>query len=384
LNNFVFASEVKYIFLLLLFFYQSAKLEQISDYAKYLFLILPQSKYLAITSLFLSAFYNLNTSFSFLNAIAKRFTMVLTLRLLLLAFLAPVLLFAQTTAPKYSNEFMNIGAGAAALGMSNTAVSMVDDVTAGYWNPAGLNRLKSKYEGALMHSEYFAGIAKYDYGAIALRLDTSSSLAVSLVRFGVDNIPDTRFLYDANGTINYGNVRSFAVADYGTLISYARKNVLLRNLNLGANFKIIRRQVGQFASAWGFGLDFGAQYQYKKWRFGFVARDVTGTYNAWSFNTDELKDVFLLTGNRIPENSVEVTLPKWLLGASRYVSFYDKIGLNMGIDADFTFDGKRNTLIQSKAVSIDPKIGLEANYVKVVYLRAGMGNVQKIKDFNQE
>ncbi|HAR19234.1 MAG TPA: hypothetical protein DCR46_01115 [Cytophagales bacterium] len=310
--------------------------------------------------------------------------MILTHRFLILAFFAPVLLFAQSTAPKYSNEFMNIGAGAAALGMSNTAVSMVDDVTAGYWNPAGLNRLKSKYEGALMHSEYFAGIAKYDYGAIALRLDTSSVLAVSLVRFGIDNIPDTRFLYDANGTINYGNVRSFAVADYGTLISYARKNVLLRNLNLGANFKIIRRQVGQFASAWGFGLDAGAQYQYKKWRFGLVARDVTGTYNAWSFNTNELQDVFLLTGNRIPENSVEVTLPKWVLGASRYVSFYDKIGLNMGIDADFTFDGKRNTIIQSDVLSIDPKIGMEVNYVKVVYLRAGMGNVQKIKDFNQE
>jgi hypothetical protein len=302
----------------------------------------------------------------------------------LFALLVSTLSFAQTTAPKYSNEFMSIGAGAAALGMANTSVSFVDDVTAGYWNPAGLTKLRSKYEGALMHSEYFAGIAKYDYGAIAFKLDTSSTLAVSLVRFGVDNIPDTRFLYDANGTINYNNVRSFAVADYGGLISYARKNVLLKNLNLGANFKIIRRQVGPFASAWGFGLDAGAQYQFRKWRFGVMARDVTGTYNSWSFNTDELKDVFVRTDNRIPENSVEVTLPKWILGVSRYVNIYNKFGVNVGVDADFTFDGKRNTVIQSKTMSIDPKMGVEFNYVKVVFIRAGVGNIQKVKDFKQD
>ena len=295
----------------------------------------------------------------------------------------PIFTFGQTTSPKYSNEFMNIGAGAAALGMSNTAVSFVDDVTAGYWNPSGLTKLKSKYEGSIMHSEQFAGIAKNDYGALAIKLDTASSLAVSLIRFGVDNIPDTRYLYDANGTINYNNIRSFSVADYGGLISYARKDVLLKNLSLGANFKIIRRQVGQFANAWGFGVDAGAQYQYKKWRFGIMARDVTGTYNSWSFNTEELKPTFELTGNRIPENSVEVTLPKWILGASHYFSLYNKFGANVGVDADLTFDGKRNTVIKSDVVSVDPKLGLELNYVKVIFLRAGVGNIQKIKDFNQ-
>ena len=300
------------------------------------------------------------------------------------AIVAPCFTFGQTTSPKYSNEFMSIGAGAAALGMANTSVSFVDDVTAGYWNPAGLTKLKTKYEGSLMHSEYFAGIAKYDYGAIALKLDTASTLAVSIIRFGVDNIPDTRFLYDANGTINYNNIRSFSVADYGGLISYARKIVLMKNLNLGANFKIIRRQVGQFANAWGFGIDAGAQYTYQNWRFGVMARDVTGTYNSWSFNTDELKPTFELTGNRIPENSVEVTLPKWILGASRYFSFYNKFGATVGMDADLTFDGKRNTVIKSDVVSVDPKMGLELNYVKVIFIRAGVGNIQKITNFNNE
>ena len=68
--------------------------------------------------------------------------------------------YGQTTAPKYSNEFLNIGVGARALGMSNVQTASVNDVTSAYWNPAGLLNMKSKYEVALMHSEYFAGIAR--------------------------------------------------------------------------------------------------------------------------------------------------------------------------------------------------------------------------------
>lgn len=278
---------------------------------------------------------------------------------------------------------MNIGAGAAALGMANVQVSFVEDATAGYWNPAGLAKVRSKYELALMHSEYFAGIAKYDYGALSIKLDTSSTLAVSIIRFGVDNIPDTRFLYDANGSINYNNIRSFSIADYGGLLSYAKRNVLVKNLNVGASFKIINRRVGQFAGAWGFGLDLGAQYTHKKWRFGMMVRDITGTYNAWSFNTAELKDVFEATNNKVPSNSVEVTLPKCILGVSRYFTIMNKFGVNAGIDADFTFDGRRNTLISSSFTSIDPKAGVEINYVKTVFLRAGVGTFQKEKDFSQ-
>ncbi|HMK06844.1 MAG TPA: hypothetical protein VK476_04890, partial [Flavobacterium sp.] len=38
---------------------------------------------------------------------------------------------------KYSNEFMNIGVDAAALGMANAVTSSSADVNSGYWNPAG-------------------------------------------------------------------------------------------------------------------------------------------------------------------------------------------------------------------------------------------------------
>ncbi|MDQ3395090.1 MAG: PorV/PorQ family protein [Bacteroidota bacterium] len=288
----------------------------------------------------------------------------------------------QAIAPKYSNEFLSIGVGARALGMSNTQISQVGDVTAGYWNPAGLMGIEDKYQFSLMHAEYFAGIAKYDYAGFATPVDSMSRLGISVIRFAVDDIPDTRFLYDANGAINYTNIRFFSAADYAFLISYARKIPGIENLNLGANVKVVHRSVGNFANAWGFGLDVGAQYSFKGWNAGLMLRDVTGTFNAWSQNSELLFDVYSQTGNEIPQNSIEVTLPKAILGISRNFRIKEKFGLLAAVDLDMSFDGKRNVLLKSALVSGDPHLGLELDYQKIVYLRFGIGNIQQVKNFD--
>jgi hypothetical protein len=196
----------------------------------------------------------------------------------------------------------------------------------------------------------------------------------------VDDIPNTTALIDANGFVDYDKITTFSAVDYGFLVSYA-KQLKIPGLRLGANAKIIRRKVGDFAGAWGFGLDAGAQYDYKKWKLAAMARDITTTFNAWSFNlTDEMEQVFVATGNEIPSNSVEITLPKLLLGASRKFDFTDKISLLAELDLDNTFDGKRNVLIKSKAISMDPHLGLEASYMNLIFLRAGIGNYQTYTD----
>lgn len=286
--------------------------------------------------------------------------------------------FAQTR--KYSNEFLNIGVGARALGMSNSYVSSANDVTAGYWNPAGLAAMGNQHQVALMHSEYFAGIAKYDYGAFATRLDSSSVIAASIVRFGVDDIPNTTELIDANGNVNYDRITKFSAVDFAFIVSYA-KSLKIPGLRLGANAKIIRRRVGDFAGAWGFGLDAGVQYDVKKWKFAAMARDVTSTFNAWSYTlSDQTKQVFQTTGNEIPKNSVEITLPKLLLGVARKFDFSPRLSLLTEMDLDATFDGKRNVLIKSKAMSIDPHVGLELSYMNILFLRGGLGNYQSYTD----
>lgn len=296
-------------------------------------------------------------------------------------FLSATTTFAQTSAPKFSNEFLAIGVGARALGMSNAQVSSVNDVTSGYWNPAGLMGLTTDMQVDLMHAEYFAGIAKYDYGAFAAKIDSVSAFGFSIVRFGVDDIPNTTQLIDADGNVDFDRIFSFSVADYAFLFSYARKSKKIERLTYGANVKIIYRQVGDLASAWGFGLDAGVQYRTNNnWGFGLMARDITSTFNAWSFSLDQNTiDVFQATGNEIPDNSVEVTLPKAILGISKYFRLTkdNKFGLLSEVNFDLSTDGKRNVLITGDPVSIDPHAGIEANYNQLIFLRFGVGNFQK-------
>ncbi len=288
-------------------------------------------------------------------------------------------LVAQT--PKYSNEFLAIGVGARGLGLSGAMSAMVNDATAGYWNPAGLTKVKGNLQIALMHSEYFAGIAKYDYGSFAAPIDATKTIGVSIIRFAVDDIIDSTDLIDKDGNIDYDRLKSFSSADYAFLFSYAQKTKIT-GLSLGANAKVVHRKVGDFAKAWGFGLDAGAQYEKGKWTFAAVGKDITSTFNAWTYNTENLEPVFNQTGNAIPENGLEVTLPRLILGTAFKTNIIKKITVNPALDLDITFDGKRNVPVKTDVMSIDPKIGVEFGYDDFIFLRAGLGNIQTIKNID--
>ena len=233
-----------------------------------------------------------------------------------------------------------------------------------------------------MHSEYFAGIASYDFLGFAMPIDTVSHLSISLIRFGVDNIPDTRFLYDANGSLNYDNIQFFSAADYAFLFSYARRLPIIGGLDIGANFKVVHRSVGKFANAWGFGLDVGVQKRLKSWSFGIMFRDITGTFNAWSHNTELVEDIYTQTGNIIPTSSIELTLPRIIFGVSKQFQFGDKVGVLASTDFELTFDGKRNVALKTDVASISPMIGIEMDYAKIAFLRLGAGRFQEVKQFN--
>lgn len=177
----------------------------------------------------------------------------------LVLFLIISQLITAQSVRKYSNEFLNIGVDAAAFGMSKAVVAISNDVNSGYWNPAGLVNVQS-YEGAMMHAEYFEGIAKYDYAAFAMPIDAKSAVGISIIRFGVDDILNTTELIDNEGNIDYNRISLFSAADYALNLSYAR-SLNVEGLDVGLNTKIIRRIIGDFATSWGFGLDAGVQYQ---------------------------------------------------------------------------------------------------------------------------
>jgi hypothetical protein len=285
-------------------------------------------------------------------------------------------------AATYSNEYLNIGVDAASMARGNSIVAGIDGVCAGYWNPSGLVNMNTAFEASLMHSNYFSGLAQYDYLGVSYKSNDSLALGFSVIRFGVDNIPNTLNLIDENGNVDYDRITYFSVADYALLFSIARKSKI-KGLSFGGNVKLIYRRQGEFANAYGFGFDFGSQFFIKKWRFGAVLRDASSTFNFWNFNKELFEEVYQATGNKLPENSLELTLPKLLSGISRQFTFSNKISGLLELDLDCSFDGKRHSLISANKLSIDPHAGFQVSYLKNIYLRAGIDRFQTVEDFDK-
>jgi hypothetical protein len=272
---------------------------------------------------------------------------------------------------------MNIGVDAAALSMSNAVVGSTNDVNSGYWNPAGLIHLED-HQVSLMHANYFANIAQYDYLAYASPIDERSAWGISLIRFGVDDIMNTTELIDSQGNIDYNRISLFSTADYGFTFSYARK-LPVPGFQYGVNAKVIRRIIGKFASSWGFGFDIGLQFEKNDWQFGLMLRDITTTYNVWNIDETEYKKI----ANAIPgENqelpeSTEITAPKVQLGiAKKFIIHYD-YSILAAANMNMRF-AKTNDLIATDFVSVDPAAGFEFGYTDLVFLRAGVGNFQNV------
>lgn len=295
-----------------------------------------------------------------------------------------VLAFAKAysqTSRAYSNEFLNIGVDAAALGMSNAVVASTNDVNAGYWNPAGLMRVEQQ-EISVMHANYFANIAQYNYGAFAMPIDDFSAFGFSVIRFSVDDILNTTQLIDQQGNINYDRISTFSTADWAFTMSYARE-AQLDGFTYGANVKVIRRVIGDFANSWGFGFDAGAQFKRGDWELGIMARDITTTYNTWNIDQDKYAEVQGAVADQnqdLPETT-EITIPKLQIGAARTFTFHYDHVLTAEVDLNMRFI-QTNDIISSAAVSATPALGLQYGFTDVVFVRAGMGNFQNVQQLD--
>ena len=296
---------------------------------------------------------------------------------LLLSFCAPAQIIR-----KYSNEFLNIGAGARGLAMGGAVVSSQNDVYSPMWNPAGLLGVERDWQGAAMHAEYFESIAKYDYLAYAKPLDNAGGVfGISIVRLGVDNILNTTQLIDGEGNIDYDKITKFSQADYAAIASYAFHPNGNQKLDVGINAKLVYRNVGKFASGYGFGFDLGAIYHADNgWNYGGMVRDITTTVNFWTVNQNELSAI--VNGeefNPAPTDKLEITLPKINVGASKNFEFGQNLELlpEFGLNIDFA---KTAALVSTDFASITPYAGAELKYNKLLFVRVGVNRFQNITD----
>ena len=282
---------------------------------------------------------------------------------------------------KYSNEFLNIGAGARGLAMGGAVIASQSDVYSPMWNPAGLIGIDRDWQAAAMHAEYFESIAKYDYIAFAKPIDNKGGVfAISIVRLGVDNILNTTQLIDAEGNIDYDKVTSFSQSDYAALVSYAFRPGDHR-FAVGVNAKLVYRNVGKFASGYGFGFDVGVLYNADNGiNYGAMLRDATTTVNFWTVNDKELSTV--VNGeefNPAPKDKLEITMPKLNVGISKNFELNRDLELlpEVGLNVDFA---KTAALISTDFASITPYAGAELKFQNMIFVRLGVNRFQTITD----
>jgi hypothetical protein len=162
---------------------------------------------------------------------------------LLLAFLLPVSLCAQNISKVGTSaaQFLKIPVGGKAAGMGNAFVSVVDNATAVYWNPAGIASL-DRLQGSLSHSSWIAGLS-HDFIGIVIPVGDRSSLGISGIALQSEKIEQTT-IEAPDGTM-----------DIAVGITYAR--AMTDNVDIGATVKYVNQRIWS-ESAQTFAVDFGA------------------------------------------------------------------------------------------------------------------------------
>lgn len=147
-------------------------------------------------------------------------------------------------------NFLKIGVGARALGMGEASATLAEDVTALYWNPAGLAQVDNT-QFLFNHYDYIADIY-LDYGGVAISFGQIGTVGLHFGYLGMPDLERTTIL-EPDGTGEMVSASSFTAG-----LSYARR--LTDRFHMGGTLKMIRENLWH-TSATGFALDLGLTYR---------------------------------------------------------------------------------------------------------------------------
>lgn len=279
-------------------------------------------------------------------------------------------LHAQTVTAKYAGEFLALGVGGRPAGMGGAFTALANDVTAAYYNPAGLMQINYP-QVALMYDSQFGNLVSYNYAGVALPYGKDYTFAVSAMRLAVDGISDTRNalvdkltgdvitdINNANARIDPSKVKEFSNQDWAFYLSAARR--YSDRLLIGANVKFISRSIAEY-SALGIGFDVGALYNATDdLVVAAIMQDVTTTLVSWNTGRNEL------------------ITPTLKLGSLYSVHFLNSFVVTPAVDLDVRFENRKfASIFNVGPVSVDPHAGFELTYNKVFAVRAGYNDVKQ-------
>lgn len=127
-------------------------------------------------------------------------------------------------------DFLKIGVGARPLALGEAYVALADDISAIYWNPAGLVQLE-RPEVGFTYNKWFEDIGYHFFGYGHPLKD--SNLAFSIYYLGGGDIMGSDVAGNPTG--------EFSVYDLALAFSYSRK--LVKGFSAGMNFKFIKEKL---------------------------------------------------------------------------------------------------------------------------------------------
>jgi opacity protein-like surface antigen len=148
-----------------------------------------------------------------------------------------------------SAQFLKIGMGARAIGMGGAFVSVANDVSAMYWNPAGLARLNSG-EVIFTHTTWIADI-NVEFAAASYELPGFGTIGAYVTSLGMSDIPVT------TTTNPEGTGEKYSAGDMAVGLCYSRN--LTDAFSIGFGVKYIREYIWHMSST-SFAFDVGTMF----------------------------------------------------------------------------------------------------------------------------
>jgi len=154
---------------------------------------------------------------------------------LIMVFLLVAQILAQepTRVGTTAANFLEIGYGAAGSSMGDAYVSVANDLSSAYWNPAGLAFMQ-KNEAMFVYQPFVADI-NISYAAVGVNLSSMGSFAMSLINVSYGDMEVTTLeMQEGTGEI-------FSANDLAFSLSYARS--LTNWFSFGATAKYISSKI---------------------------------------------------------------------------------------------------------------------------------------------
>ena len=156
-------------------------------------------------------------------------------------------------------NFLKIGVGARAIAMGGAYVSLADEASAMFWNPAGIALIKGG-EAFFNHSEWIADI-NFDYAGVVFSIPQVGTFGLNATFLSMADMERTTELYPE------GTGQLFSAGSNALGISFARS--LTDRFSIGFNVKYINEHILN-SSATGYAIDIGTLFitQFKGMRIG--------------------------------------------------------------------------------------------------------------------